>query len=146
VVFLSAGCLDSTRILLNSRSARHRQSMGNSSGLLGGYLSEHLMGPRGSGFIPSRIGTEPTLDDGRPVTPYVPRFRNMADKHPDFIRGYHFQGGGGSYEYPSVAHDIPGFGKAFKSSVRSHYPALLSIGGSARCCRGRRTECRWTPW
>jgi choline dehydrogenase-like flavoprotein len=129
VVVLGAGCLDSTRILLNSRSPRHPQGMGNSSGLLGAYLSEHLMGPRGSGFIPSRIGTEPTLDDGRPVTPYVPRFRNVTEKHPDFIRGYHFQGGGGAYEYPGLAHDLPGFGKAFKSSVRKHYPALLSIGG-----------------
>ena len=129
VVVLGAGCLDSTRILLNSKSARHPGGMGNSSGLLGSYLSEHVMGPRGSGFIPSRIGTEPTLDDGRPVTPYVPRFRNMTDKHPDFLRGYHFQGGGGSYEYPGAAHDLPGFGKSFKSSVRKYYPALLSIGG-----------------
>jgi len=129
VVVLGAGCLDSTRILLNSKSARHPQGMGNSSGLLGCHLSEHAMGPRGSGFIPQRIGTEATLDDGRPVTPYIPRFRNVKDKHPDFIRGYHFQGGGGAYEYPGMAHDLPGFGKAFKSSVRKYYPALISLGG-----------------
>ena len=129
VVVLGAGTLDSTRILLNSRSARHPQGMGNSSGVLGCYLSEHAMGPRGSGFIPSRLGKEPTLDDGRAVGPYVPRFRNVNDKHPDFIRGYHFQGGGGSEEYPDVAHDLPGFGKAFKSSVRKYYPALMSLGG-----------------
>src|SRR4051812_14573885 len=60
VVVLGAGCLDSTRILLNSKSARHPQGMGNSSGLLGCHLSEHAMGPRGSGFIPQRIGTEAT--------------------------------------------------------------------------------------
>jgi choline dehydrogenase-like flavoprotein len=129
VVVLGAGCLDSTRILLNSKSARHPQGMGNSSGLLGCHLSEHAMGPRGSGFIPQRIGTEATLDDGRAVSPYVPRFRNIKDKHPDFIRGYHFQGGGGAFEYPSMAHDLPGFGKAFKSSVRKYYPALISLGG-----------------
>ena len=129
VVVLGAGTLDSTRILLNSRSARHPQGMGNSSGRLGCHLSEHIMGPRGSGFIPARIGTEPTLDDGRPVSPYIPRFRNVTDKHPDYIRGYHFQGGGGCYEYPGMAHDLPGFGKAFKSSVRKYYPAMISIGG-----------------
>jgi glucoside 3-dehydrogenase (cytochrome c) catalytic subunit len=129
VVVLGAGCLDTTRILLNSRSARHPQGMGNSSGLLGTHLSEHAMGPRGSGFIPQRIGTEATLDDGRPVSPYVPRFRNIKDKHPDFIRGYHFQGGGGAFEYPGMAHDIPGFGKTFKSAVRKYYPALISLGG-----------------
>jgi choline dehydrogenase-like flavoprotein len=129
VVVLGAGCLDSTRILLNSKSARHPNGMGNSSGLLGCYLSEHHMGPRGTGFIPTRIGTEPTLDDGRPTSPYIPRFRNVTDKHPDFIRGYHFQGGGGAYEYPSHAHETPGFGKGFKSSVRKYYPAVFGIGG-----------------
>ena len=29
----------------------------------------------------------------RPNGIYVPRFRNIADKHPDFLRGYGFQGG-----------------------------------------------------
>jgi len=129
VVVLGAGALDTTRILLNSRSSAHPSGLGNSSGLLGCYLSEHIMGIRGSGYIPARIGTEATLDDGRPVAPYIPRFRNVTDKHPDFIRGYHFQGGGGCAEYPSMAHDISGFGKAFKSNVRKHYPALISFGG-----------------
>jgi choline dehydrogenase-like flavoprotein len=129
VVVLGAGTLDSTRILLNSRSREYPNGVGNSSGLLGCYLSEHIMGIRGSGFMPQRIGTEPTLDDGRPVAPYIPRFRNIDDKHPDFIRGYHFQGGGGCTEFPGMAHDTPGYGKAFKSSVRRHYPAIISFGG-----------------
>ena len=128
-VILGAGCLESTRILLNSRSRSHPNGLGNSSGVLGCYLSEHIMGIRGSGFIPQRIGTESTLDDGRPVAPYIPRFRNVTDKHPDFIRGYHFQGGGGCSEFPGMASDLPGFGKAFKSSVRKYYPAMISFGG-----------------
>src|SRR6185503_12964611 len=77
VVVLGAGTLDTTRILFNSRSRNHPDGLGNSSGLLGCHLSEHIMGIRGTGFIPSRIGTEPTRDDARPVTPYVPRFRNV---------------------------------------------------------------------
>src|SRR5689334_2629762 len=128
-VVLGAGTLDSTRILLNSRSAAHPDGVGNSSGVLGCYLSEHIMGIRGSGFIPARIGTETTLDDGRPVSPYIPRFRNVTDRHPDFIRGYHFQGGGGCTEFPSMAHEIAGYGKAFKSNVRKYYPAIISFGG-----------------
>ncbi|MGH9163708.1 MAG: GMC oxidoreductase [Vicinamibacteraceae bacterium] len=129
VVVLGAGTLDSTRILLNSKSSRYPNGLGNSSGLLGCYLSDHLMGPHASGFIPVRIGSEATLDDGRPVSPYVPQFRNVTDKHPDFIRGYHFQGGGGALEYPVSAHGLPGFGKSFKSSVRKYYPARFGIGG-----------------
>ena len=129
VIVLGAGALDTTRILLNSKSAAHPNGLGNSSGLLGCHLSEHIMGIRGSGFMPVRIGTETTLDDGRPVSPYIPRFRNVTDKHPDFIRGYHFQGGGGCGEYPGMAHEIPGYGKAFKSNVRKYYPAIISFGG-----------------
>jgi len=129
VIVLGAGALDSTRILLNSKSRAHPTGLGNSSGLLGCYLSEHIMGIRGSGYIPQRIGTETTLDDGRAVSPYIPRFRNVTDRHPDFIRGYHFQGGGGCGEFPSMAHEITGYGKAFKSNVRKYYPALISFGG-----------------
>jgi choline dehydrogenase-like flavoprotein len=79
--------------------------------------------------MPIRIGTEPTLDDGRPTGSYIPRFRNVTDKHPDFIRGYHFQGGGGAGEGPGRAAEAKGFGKAFKSSIRKHYPASFGIGG-----------------
>ena len=129
VVVLGAGTLESTRILFNSKSRVHPNGLGNSSGLLGCYLSEHMMGIRGSGFMPSRIGTNPTLDDGRPVPPYVPRFRNLTDRHPEFIRGYHFQGGGGCAEYPGMANELAGYGKAFKSSVRKYYPSMISLGG-----------------
>jgi choline dehydrogenase-like flavoprotein len=129
VVVLGAGTLDTARILLNSKSRTHANGLGNSSGLIGCYLSEHIMGISGSGLIPVRRGTEPTLDDGRPVSPYVPRFRNITDKHPDFIRGYHFQGGGGCAEYPGVAHGIDGFGASFKQKVREWYPTPISLGG-----------------
>lgn len=129
VVVLGAGTLESTRILLNSKSRLHPNGLGNSSGILGCHLSEHLMGIRGSGYIPSRIGTETTQDDSRPITPYVVPFRNVTDKHPDFIRSYHFQGGGGCAEYPGMAHEMAGFGKALKSNIRKHYPAMLSLGG-----------------
>ena len=129
VVVLGAGCVDSTRILLNSKSAAHPNGMGNSSGILGCYLSEHHMGPGATGFIPTRIGTETTNDDGRPTGPYLPRFRNVTDKHPDFIRGYHFQGGGGAGDFPGRAAEARGFGKGFKSSVRKYYPATFGLGG-----------------
>ena len=130
VVVLGAGTLDTTRILLNSKSARFPNGLGNSSDVLGRYLSEHIMGVRGSGFMPTRIGKTPTIDDARPVGPYIPRFRNIGDdKRTDYIRGFHFQGGGGSGEYPGHAHSTPGFGSSFKASVRKYYPAPISFGG-----------------
>ena len=63
------------------------------------------------------------------MPPYIPRFRNLKDKHADFIRGYHFQGGAGAAEYPSYANEVPGFGKTFKNKVRELYPSAISFGG-----------------
>ena len=41
------------------------------------------------------VGKPRTLDDGRPGGFYVPRFRNLKEKHPEFIRGYGTKAGGG---------------------------------------------------
>ena len=47
LVVLCASTLETNRIMLNSRSPRHPQGLGNSSGLLGHYLMDHVMGGRG---------------------------------------------------------------------------------------------------
>jgi choline dehydrogenase-like flavoprotein len=85
------------------------------------------MGPGASGMMPTLRGKAITNDDGRPQSTYVVRFRNIADKHPDFIRGYGLQGGSGSAEYPSHAHTTPGFGPAFKKKVRADHPAPINF-------------------
>ncbi len=57
------------------------------------------------------------------------RFRNVTDKHPDFIRGYGFQGASGAAEYPANAAETAGFGASFKKTVRDNYPARVNYGG-----------------
>jgi choline dehydrogenase-like flavoprotein len=42
VVVVAAGALESTRILLNSRSPAHAQGVGNANGVLGHYLMDHF--------------------------------------------------------------------------------------------------------
>lgn len=44
VIVLCASTLESTRILLNSRSERNPEGLANSSGVLGRYLMDHLFG------------------------------------------------------------------------------------------------------
>ena len=82
-----------------------------------------------SGVMPTLRGSAITNDDGRPQSTYIARFRNVTDKHPDFIRGYGFQGGSGSAEYPAHAHTTPGFGSAFKKTVRDDHPTQINISG-----------------
>ena len=127
VVVLAASTLESTRLLLLSKSASRPNGLANSSGVLGRYFCEHVMGPGASGMMPTLRGKAITNDDGRPQSTYVVRFRNIADKHPDFIRGYGLQGGSGSAEYPSHAHSTPGFGPAFKRKVRADHPAPINF-------------------
>ncbi len=131
VVVLAASTLESTRILLNSKSRVYPKGLANSSGVLGHYLCEHIMGAQASGFIPSLKGREATLDDARPGAFYIPRFRNLTKgEKRKFIRGYGFQGGGGCMGSPlAVANQVGGHGIEFKRKVRELYPAQISIGG-----------------
>jgi choline dehydrogenase-like flavoprotein len=125
-VVLAASTLESTRLLLLSKSADGGAGLANSSGVLGRYFCEHVMGPGASGMLPMLRNTPVTNDDGRPQSTYIVRFRNIGERHPDFLRGYGFQGGSGCAEYPSNAHTTLGFGAEFKRRVRADYPTPIS--------------------
>ncbi len=130
VIVLGAGCLESTRILLNSKSEEHPHGLANSSGVLGKYFCEQIMAGSIMGVVPKLRGRRSFADDARPngTGIYIPRFRNLKDKSPNFIRGYGFEGGGGSDEFPGFARKIPGFGAGFKEEVKKNYAAVIGIG------------------
>jgi choline dehydrogenase-like flavoprotein len=129
VVVVAASTLESARLLLLSKSTTHPNGMGNSSGHVGHNFCEHVMGPGVTGLAKDLIGKPRTLDDGRPGNFYVPRFRNLSDKNPNFIRGYGFEGGAGTQIFPEHATDTPGFGTGFKKKVRDYAGAYISMGG-----------------
>ena len=130
VIVLGAGCLESTRILLNSKAAEHPNGLANSSGVLGKYFCEQIMAGNIMGLVPQLAGRKSPSDDARPdgTGIYIPRFRNLTEKQASFIRGYGFEGGGGSGEFPGFARKIPGFGAKFKEEVKKHRAAVMSIG------------------
>jgi choline dehydrogenase-like flavoprotein len=121
-VILGASTLESARLMLLSK-------VGNSSGHVGHNFCEHLMGPGVTGIIKDLVGKPHTLDDGRAGGFYLPRFRNLADKHPDFLRGYGFEGEAGAHMFPGHALETPGFGADFKKRVRDYSGAFISMGG-----------------
>ena len=121
-VVLCASTLESTRILLNSKSRQHPAGFGNSSGVVGHYLMDHMFGLSASGTVPRLRGSAYDYSDGRANGIYIPRFRNLGAKGPDkgseFLRGYGLQGKvGQGYRYQQ-ARQIPGFGAAWKQQVR----------------------------
>lgn len=128
-VVVAASTLESARLLLHSASRQHPAGLANSSGHVGHNFCEHLMGSSVTGLVKDRIGAPRTLDDGRPGGFYVPRFRNVGERRPDFIRAYGFEGGSGLGMYPDGANSTPGFGKAFKKTVRDRAGAFISMGG-----------------
>src|SRR5688500_363051 len=77
VVVLAASTLESTRLLLNSKSRQYPNGLANSSGVVGHYFCEHIMGPGARGFLPMLRGRDVTNDDGRPTGLYIARFRNI---------------------------------------------------------------------
>jgi glucoside 3-dehydrogenase (cytochrome c) catalytic subunit len=130
VIVLGAACLESTRILLNSRDGNHPGGLANSSGALGRYFCEQIMAGDITGVVPKLRGRRSFADDARPSGTgiYITRFRNLRTKSRDFIRGYGFEGGGGSEEFPGFARKIKGFGAKFKEDVKKNYAAIVSIG------------------
>ncbi|HEX7987914.1 MAG TPA: GMC family oxidoreductase [Duganella sp.] len=114
VVVLCASALASTAILLNSTSPAFPTGLGNSSGVLGHYLMDHLFG---AGAVGKIDGFEQDYYRGkRPTNPYVPRFRNVHDQHPEFLRGYALSSGAVRADWAEQGKS-PGFGTDFKARL-----------------------------
>ncbi len=128
-IIVAASTLESTRLLLNSKSRQHPNGLGNSSGVLGHYLVDHFGGIGASGVFHTLAGRDPVNEDGKAAGLFIPRFRNLNQetKHPKFIRGYGFECGAGAGMYPGGARRQPGFGSDFKKEVRKWYPAPVSM-------------------
>jgi choline dehydrogenase-like flavoprotein len=127
VIFLCASALESTRILLNSATAEFPTGLGNSSGELGHNLMDHIMDGGATGTLP---WAKDRMEVGRrPDAIYIPRFRNVKTRHPDFLRGYGFEGRAERAGWERGA-DMPGFGAAFKKSLIGDLgPWEMNIGG-----------------
>ena len=64
----------------------------------------------------------------RPNGIYVPRFRNVGARHPDFVRGYGFQGGAGRSGWQNALR-APGIGPALKERLTQLGPWTMNFGG-----------------
>jgi len=130
VVVLGASAMDSTRILLNSKSARFPNGLGNGSDQLGRNFCEQIM-VHVRGFLPQLYGRGYTNDDGiGGEHVYLPRFNHRPDRpKPDYLRGFgmQFWNTGAQTTGADVAQYLPGFGASFKAEVKKRYPALVSL-------------------
>ncbi len=85
-IFLNAGSLNTNLILLNSKSERFPNGLGNDNGLLGKYVAFHNYRATVSGVHEGH--SDKTTEGRLPTSPYIPRFRNVYKQETDFLRGY----------------------------------------------------------
>jgi choline dehydrogenase-like flavoprotein len=113
VVVLAAGCLESTRLLLNSGIA-------NSSGVLGHYLFDQFYGGTAYAAIPETFAKSA---QGAFVAP----FRNVSasTRAKNFIRRYVMNVGGGGNPAPEL---LASYGTELDEKLRQ-YGGLIAQGG-----------------
>ena len=116
-VILCAQALESTRLLLNSSTRNYSTGLANSSGLLGKYLMDHVVGAGATGEMPQFDSKHLASDAQRHNGIYIIRYRNLKGQKQDsrFIRGYGFQGGA----MPQFAFNAQGFGADYKNAVKT---------------------------
>jgi choline dehydrogenase-like flavoprotein len=102
-VVLAASTIETLRIMLNSRSPKHPNGVGNSKGNLGRYLMDHTMVFLNGPVSPDRFDNCPYADShtngagdpydfGNSHGFYIPAFANVSNRQANFIRGYGIQG------------------------------------------------------
>jgi choline dehydrogenase-like flavoprotein len=92
IIFLNASTIGSTKILLQSTSARFPNGLGNDSGQLGHNLMDHHSYVGAIGFYDQLL--DRYYKGRRPNGIYIPRFQNL-DKdsmNKNFLRGYNYKG------------------------------------------------------
>jgi len=159
IVVLAASACESARLLLNSKSSRFPQGLGNSSGVVGRYLTD-TTGTGVTGFIPKMMNSVPHNEDGASGSHlYMPWWGD--NKKLDFPRGYHIELGGGRrmpgfgtlggvhrYNGTEVGGGMlagGGYGKKLKDDYRRFYGATVSFAGRGEMIPNDNSYCEIDP-
>lgn len=86
IIFVNAACINTNLILLNSKSKRFPNGLGNDNGLLGKYIAFHNY--RGSITASYEGHLDQYYYGRRPTQVMMPNFRNVHKQETDFLRGY----------------------------------------------------------
>jgi choline dehydrogenase-like flavoprotein len=132
VVVIAAATLESTRLLLNSRSPRFPNGIGNSSGVLGHYLMDHFTVEGAGGELTSLKSAKREVT-GNPCGFLIPKYANTnGHKDGNFLRGYRFDGTASQQLYEQ-AFSLPGFGRQWREKVSREIPYSVSMEAQGEC-------------
>ncbi len=132
IIVLAAATLESTRILLNSRSPRFPNGVGNSNGILGHYLMDHFT-VEGAGGELGSLKSSKREAVGNPCGYLIPKYSNTdGHKNGKFLRGYRFDGTATQQLYDH-AFSLPGLGQKWREKVWGEIPYFFSIEAQGEC-------------
>ncbi len=132
IIFINASTIATTALLLNSKSNRFPNGLGNDSGQLGHNLMDHHSSAGAAGLY---NGYKDNYYKGRrPCGFLIPRYRNLGnDEAAGFLRGYNIQGRGERQEWSTKAGYLKGFGGNFKEQLTTPGPWTVWMGGWGEC-------------
>jgi choline dehydrogenase-like flavoprotein len=160
VVILAASTCETSRIMLNSKSARHANGIANSSEVVGKYLHDSTGASMG-GYIPALFGRKRYNEDGvGGMHVYTPWW--LDNKKLDFPRGYHIEYGGGmnmpmygfgfnaqnlngEYAVGGTKREAGGYGARLKEDMRFFYGANVSMSGRGEAVARKDNYCEIDP-
>ena len=116
VIFLCASAIATAAILLQSKSERFPNGLGNDSGEVGHNIMDHHFHV---GATAIAEGYDDKINKGRrPSGVYVPRFRNLGGEtdQKEFIRGYGYQGGASRESISDLVSELK-YGTELKEAI-----------------------------
>jgi choline dehydrogenase-like flavoprotein len=159
-VILAASACESSRLLLNSKSARHPNGLANSSNVVGKYLHDSTGAAMG-GVLPQLFGRKRYNEDGvGGMHVYSPWWGD--NKKLDFPRGYHIeywggmgqpaygfgmgiQGMNGQYPVNGQQKEAGGYGASLKEDFRYFYGAGVGMAGRGEAIPLESNYCEIDP-
>ena len=126
IIFVCGSTVATTALLLNSKSSRFQNGLGNDSGELGHNLMDHHFRVGAAG---TWEGDEDKYYIGRRANGiYIPRYRNIGNDKRDYLRGFGYQGGGSRQSWNRGVNDMS-FGADYKDAMTKPGPWTMNLGG-----------------
>jgi len=155
IVVLAASACSSARILLNSKSEKYPNGLGNSSGLVGKYLHDST-GTDRAVFIPELMNRKRYNEDGvGGMHVYTPWW--LDNKKLNFPRGYHIEvwGGMGMPSYGTgfnpndlnkhLGLTVGGYGNGLREDVKKFYGSVMGMSGRGEAVPREDNFCEIDP-
>jgi choline dehydrogenase-like flavoprotein len=133
IIFLNASTIPTAGILLNSKSSRFPNGLGNTSEQVGHNLMDHHSCAGAQGHHESYH--DMYYKGRRPCGFYIPRYRNLPGQKDklSFTRGYGIQGHGERKEWMDKSAGLEGVGKDYKEQLTTPGNWTVWMAGWGEC-------------